>query len=337
MEVVGTSEVIGTEEEVVRTGEVVRTEEEVGGTGEVEVVRSGSPSPSGSPSGSSSPKIVDAFLFYNELDLLTYRLRIMDKVADYFVIVESTHTFAGKEKRLYYKENAHLYEAYHDKIIHVVVDDMPYKYPNIHSLSQPWENEYFQRNAISRGINQLLRRCSQNEPIEESCMEPRIGKTDWILITDVDEIPDPRTILALKPSLSMSEVRAYKLEMDMYYYSFQMKCDGKWTLGKFVMVDEYQTTAGESCQTLRHIQCQALPDAGWHLSYFGDSAFIQNKIMSFSHQDLNVPEYTDIDKIAHRLKTNTDLYDRPNNVYLQIPIAENTRLPPDVGGLRPLG
>jgi beta-1,4-mannosyl-glycoprotein beta-1,4-N-acetylglucosaminyltransferase len=331
---------------------------EVVGTGEVEVVRSGSPSPS------SSPKIVDAFLFYNELDLLTYRLRIMDKVADYFVIVESTHTFAGKEKRLYYKENAHLYEAYHNKIIHVVVDDMPYKYPNIHSLSQPWENEYFQRNAISRGINQLLRRglhknteamnsrrcscyprnatigaCSgsQNEPIEESCMEPepRIGKTDWILITDVDEIPDPRTILALKPSLSMSEVRAYKLEMDMYYYSFQMKCDGKWTLGKFVMVDEYQTTAGESCQTLRHIQCQALPDAGWHLSYFGDSAFIQNKIMSFSHQDLNVPEYTDIDKIAHRVKTNTDLYDRPNNVYLQIPIAENTRLPPDVGGLRP--
>ena len=264
MEVVGTSEVIGTEEEVVRTGEVVRTEEEVGGTGEVEVVRSGSPSLSGSGSGSPSPKIVDAFLFYNELDLLTYRLRIMDKVADYFVIVESTHTFAGKEKRLYYKENAHLYEAYHDKIIHVVVDDMPYKYPNIHSLSQPWENEYFQRNAISRGINQLLRRglhkdagakneqrrtsysrnatsgaCSelQNEPIEESCMEPRIGKTDWILITDVDEIPDPRTILALKPSLSMSEVRAYKLEMDMYYYSFQMKCDGKWTLGKFVMVD----------------------------------------------------------------------------------------------------
>ena len=47
-----------------------------------------------------SIKIIDCFIFYNELDLLEYRLNILNDVVDYFVIVESTHTFVGKEKVL---------------------------------------------------------------------------------------------------------------------------------------------------------------------------------------------------------------------------------------------
>ena len=77
------------------------------------------------------PKIIDCFTFYNELDLLTYRLNILNDVVDYFVLVEATHTHIGKEKPLFYQENKHLFEKFNDKIIHVVVDDFSYKYPNI--------------------------------------------------------------------------------------------------------------------------------------------------------------------------------------------------------------
>jgi beta-1,4-mannosyl-glycoprotein beta-1,4-N-acetylglucosaminyltransferase len=42
-------------------------------------------------------RIIDCFIFYNELDLLTYRLNLLDDIVDYFIIVESTHTFVGKE------------------------------------------------------------------------------------------------------------------------------------------------------------------------------------------------------------------------------------------------
>jgi beta-1,4-mannosyl-glycoprotein beta-1,4-N-acetylglucosaminyltransferase len=43
-------------------------------------------------------KIIDCFIFYNEIDLLNYRLNTLHEVVDYFIIVESTHTFMGKEK-----------------------------------------------------------------------------------------------------------------------------------------------------------------------------------------------------------------------------------------------
>ena len=77
------------------------------------------------------PKIIDCFTFYNELDMLTYRLNILNDIVDYFVLVEATHTHVGKEKPLFYKENKHLFEKFNHKIIHIVVDDFPNKYPNI--------------------------------------------------------------------------------------------------------------------------------------------------------------------------------------------------------------
>ena len=76
-------------------------------------------------------KIIDCFIFYNELELLTYRINILNDVVDYFVIVESTHTFIGKEKKLYFDENKNLFEKFKKKIIYIIVDDFPYKYPNI--------------------------------------------------------------------------------------------------------------------------------------------------------------------------------------------------------------
>ena len=49
-------------------------------------------------------KIIDGFTFYNELDMLLYRLSVLDDIVDYFIIVEATKTHAGKDKILYYEE-----------------------------------------------------------------------------------------------------------------------------------------------------------------------------------------------------------------------------------------
>ena len=50
-------------------------------------------------------KIVDCFTFYNETDLLKYRLRVLDDTVDYFILVEARQTHAGNPKPLFYKEN----------------------------------------------------------------------------------------------------------------------------------------------------------------------------------------------------------------------------------------
>ena len=50
-------------------------------------------------------KIVDCFTFYNELDMLYYRLNLLYSHVDYFVIVEAKETHAGNPKKLYFEEN----------------------------------------------------------------------------------------------------------------------------------------------------------------------------------------------------------------------------------------
>ena len=66
--------------------------------------------------------IYDTFLFFNEFDLLDIRLHELDAVADKFVLVEATRTHSDQPKPLYYAENRERYAAFHDKIIHVVVE-----------------------------------------------------------------------------------------------------------------------------------------------------------------------------------------------------------------------
>ena len=51
-------------------------------------------------------RIIDSFTFYNELDILFYRLTLLTDVVDFFVLVEATHTHTGHPKPLIFQENA---------------------------------------------------------------------------------------------------------------------------------------------------------------------------------------------------------------------------------------
>jgi beta-1,4-mannosyl-glycoprotein beta-1,4-N-acetylglucosaminyltransferase len=256
-------------------------------------------------------KIVDCFIFYNELDLLTYRLNLLNDVVDYFIIVESTHTFVGKEKNLFYNENIHLFENFNKKIIHVIVDDFPYKYPNIDiSKSNAWTNEFFQRDAISRGINRI----------------DNLSNSDLIIISDLDEIPDPRTLDKIKKDNTKIDISS--LEMDFYYYNLNTKFVNKWNPCKIISYEVYNIIK-KSCTEIRsNNNCPKILNGGWHLSYFGDIYFIQNKIQNFSHQELNVPLYTELKQIECRVKNFSDLYDRNEHIK-KINIKENEYLPKD--------
>jgi len=259
-------------------------------------------------------KIIDCFIFYNEMDLLTYRLNILNDVVDFFVIVEATRTFIGKEKPLFYNENKHLFEKFHDKIIHIIVDDFPYKYPSINiAREEQWENERFQRNQIKKGIEKLM---SSNA---------ELSNTDILTITDLDEIPDPLTLLKIKNQEIKVEIHV--LEMDFYYYNLNSKINKPWPSVRILTFKKY-IELSLSCDNIRFYKCPIIKDGGWHLSYFGNSHFIKNKIENFSHQELNYDKFTNTKAIENRLHNYSDLYDRNDNTIIKIPIKENSRLPP---------
>jgi beta-1,4-mannosyl-glycoprotein beta-1,4-N-acetylglucosaminyltransferase len=255
-------------------------------------------------------KIIDCFIFYNELDLLTYRLNLLNDIVDYFIIVESTHTFIGKEKNLFFDENIHLFEKFNDKIIHIVVCDFPYKYPNVNiDNNDVWNNEFFQRNAISKGIN---------------CIND-LSDSDVIIISDLDEIPDPHTLDKIKKGDIIIDINI--LQMDFYYYNLNTRFQSKWILCKIISYKKYKEL-NISCNDIRMINCSEILNGGWHLSYFGDKYFIQNKIQNFSHQECNISNYTELSKIEERINNFRDLYDRNNDIE-KIKIEDNNYLPID--------
>lgn len=255
-----------------------------------------------------STKIIDCFIFYNEMELLTYRLNILNDVVDYFILVESTHTFIGKEKKLFFNENKHLFEKFNEKIIHIIVDDFPYKYPNIDiSKSQQWINENFQRDQIKRGLDKL-----------------DLNDEDIITITDLDEIPDPNTLLKIKNNEITVDINI--LKMDFYYYNLNTKLQEEWHNAKILSFQKFNELS-ISCTTIRfYNNCKIIDNGGWHLSYFGDSKFIKNKIEQFSHQEYNNDYYTSIEKIEKRVNNFNDLYDR-NNHNMKLSIKDNYYLP----------
>jgi len=67
--------------------------------------------------------IYDLTQLYNELDLLEIRLNILDPYVDKFVIGESTQTFSGKPKPLYFKENQERFNKWKDKIIYIQIPE----------------------------------------------------------------------------------------------------------------------------------------------------------------------------------------------------------------------
>ena len=252
-------------------------------------------------------QVIDAFMFFNELDILKLRLAELNDVVDTFILVEATLTHSGLPKQLFFKKNKDLFEKYLHKIVHVVVDDLPRE--NVWT----WNREIAQRDAIWRGINQLT------------------PKSDDILIwSDVDEIPDSDRIKSLKTDGLPGGIHC--LSMDMYYYNTTCKSPNQWThakvseigvLGNSPSLSSLRTTGG----------FPILEKSGWHLSYFGDAEFIRTKLKSFAHDEFNNEYFTNLDRISERIKDGTDLFDRNYVTWTHVPTNSNTYLPKNISML----
>jgi beta-1,4-mannosyl-glycoprotein beta-1,4-N-acetylglucosaminyltransferase len=252
-------------------------------------------------------KIVDCFIFYDELDMLDYRFHLLNEVVDLFMIVESTHSHKGLEKPLIFQENRDRFKAFESKILHVVVEDTPYPNANVKQNEQ-WKNENHHRNRISVEISKL-----------------GLLPEDIFTITDLDELPDPSTLYQIKHG--KIPVTIHCLEMDMYYYNLRTKQKTRWYHPKICRFGSFQET-GLSAENIRMSRRTPLSKGGWHLSYFGDKYFIQRKIVRCLHEELELENHSDLSTIERRMLQQEDLYGRKGLVdFENVELKENPYLP----------
>ena len=112
--------------------------------------------------------IYDCIPFFNELDILNLRLHILDPIVDQFIIEEATVTFSGQPKELCFEKNKDMFQEFLPKIEYIVVDNSPVD-------TTTHLRDKFQKNALVKGL-------------------AKAGDEDMILLSDVDEIPNPEVI-----------------------------------------------------------------------------------------------------------------------------------------------
>ncbi|KUJ08518.1 uncharacterized protein LY89DRAFT_690955 [Mollisia scopiformis] len=248
-------------------------------------------------------KVYDLFMLNDELDMLEIRLSTLYDYVDYFIIVESLVTFTNHEKPLVLKDNWARIEKWSDKVIHHVLENPPIGAP------RAWDYEDSQRNAMFSQVFPKL--------VGDVEKEAKMG--DVIIVSDVDEILRPATVMLLRECQTS---RRMTLRSQFFYYSFQWRHVGpQWPHGQATTFGGYgkdQTILpadlrnGEGGNRLAWWwEKDELWNAGWHCSTcFRTVEEVLRKMDSFSHVSMNQEQFRVPVRIVDRVRKGMDIWDR---------------------------
>lgn len=227
-------------------------------------------------------KIYDACIYYDEDILLDLRFNILDKYVEKFIVVESLFTHSGEKKKQNFKiEN---YVKFKHKIEYILLKENP---KNIYEVKKNNENdlgktidnanlrEIYQRNAIELGLKQ-------------------INDNDWLIISDVDEIPNLE-------NLNLNKVQNKIILFNQLFCCYKFNLFTKtinWYGSRMIRKKDLKNP-----QWLRDIKSKKYPifrldilfsnkkyrdilfvnDGGWHFSYLKDAKGVEDKLKSIRH------------------------------------------------------
>lgn len=226
-------------------------------------------------------KIYDCFTYYNESNLIQIRFDELKDVVDFFVVIEASKTFTGKDKPYFFDQLVDLNNKYSDKIIRIKID-----FPNDNMSS--WEREFYQRNCLP-----------------EKLMNHISSEDDIIIFSDADEIPRCKIVENI-----LSYDLPTRLDVDQYFWSFNWKVPSHCNQGARPIAATFADIKKIGPQNLRSKTQSIIPNAGWHFSFFGELDKIKTKIESFAHTEYDEELYKDYNNILNRIKNGVDPFDR---------------------------
>ena len=233
-------------------------------------------------------KIFDCFLFFNEIELLEKRLEILYDYVDYFVIAESPLTFSGNQKELFFEKNKEKFTRFNKKIIHYIID--------ANKIDSQIVDKYTTNREVSIAhkhngtpLIKLHTSCQREVHQRDSLIFPLYNlalKDDFILISDLDEIPKPAAIAALR--IVAVEDTIYHFRQNWYLYWINNYCQNEWFGTRAC---RFSFLNGRSIDQIRfHTERRDMQegkiveDGGWHFSYLGGEEKIREKLSALAYQ-----------------------------------------------------
>lgn len=224
-------------------------------------------------------KIFDCFLFFNELEILELRLMTLSDFVDYFVLVEANKTFTGNEKGVFFEKNRNLYKKYLDKIIYIKVEDIP----TLDRSKNCWAIENFQRNCITRGL-------------------VNAKDEDRIILSDVDEIPDPYKVMQVKDSIN-------PVTFNQYLFYYYVNCFGNRTWNGSIITPFKNMGSPERLRSLARKGFNRVRKCGWHYSYMGGLENVKSKLNNLSDAFMRIDQVGGDGDILRKMNSQKNLWD----------------------------
>jgi beta-1,4-mannosyl-glycoprotein beta-1,4-N-acetylglucosaminyltransferase len=249
-------------------------------------------------------------MFFDEEMLLDLRLNILDKFVDQFVIVESSYTHSGKEKKLIFDINK--YSKFKEKINYIILKDPP---EGIEEINNGDNDGEISRKEI---LNALKRENLQRDTIFNGLNDA--DKNDWIIISDLDEIPDLTNI-----NFNNIKNKIIFFKQKVFYYKLNLELKNLRWIGTKACRKKHL----KSPQWLRNLKDKIYPkwrvdilfsekkyndvffieNGGWHFSFVKKPEDIEKKLKSYLHHREYDIDPIGIDKIKNLINSKSVIYD----------------------------
>lgn len=249
-------------------------------------------------------------MFFDEEMLLDLRLNILDKFVDQFVIVESSYTHSGKEKKLIFDINK--YYKFKEKINYIILKDPP---EGIEEINNDDNEGEISRKEI---LNALKRENLQRDTIFNGLKDA--DKNDWIIISDLDEIPDLTNI-----NFNNIKNKIIFFKQKVFYYKLNLELKTLRWIGTKACKKKHL----KSPQWLRNIKDKIYPkwridilfsekkyndiffveNGGWHFTFVKKPEDIEKKLKSYLHHREYDIDPVGVDKIRNLINSKSVIYD----------------------------
>lgn len=255
-------------------------------------------------------KVYDVFTFFNELDLLEIRLNILNPYVDYFVIVESTQTFSGLPKKLFFEEHRDRFKQFSHKILHHITTDTPDDEADIrnrllkHDLNtldiEIMQNALTSDNVPS-GVTHWLKEFYQKESIKKAFVG--LADDDICFVSDVDEIWNPKAVI------DFTKDDIFKLKQDVYVYYLNNRSNEPWAGTLVTKYKNIKNNCLNHLRTANKTKYTYVENGGWHFTNQGGAERIREKVeASYGPEDFNTDAIKS--KIDDRMAKNQDYVGR---------------------------
>jgi len=270
-------------------------------------------------------KIIDSFLFFQELDLLEIRLNYLDPYVDEFVIVEACQTFTGKEKEYVFEQNKERFKQFLPKIKHYKIEDFHNDYESVVKYLSAFKDEshkkvlsilenhsHYPKSQIHWVLDTYHRECLH------LILDRVASDDDIVFISDLDEIPSKETFSQENIEKYLVSPVVFQQEEFRYFLNYYKDSDWLGTIAaKYSLIRNYSfnTLRMDSKEIRSLVNKDSLKNSGFHFTTCGGIEMIKAKIESWGHQEFN--NNLVLKNLEENVRTGQDIFMREDGTNLK--------------------